>query len=144
MTARQLIESESPKQFLKRHAISLRQNMPRFTKAEIEVGTRLIWRDRDDWAQEDRNDGYYAITYSDHFKVDGFWARGGIDYVPRSKAASTHVDIYGVGGRMLTWRSLLAGAVKPDEYKSGNPAYEKYKPRPGGFGAPPVLRDPQP
>jgi len=91
------------------------------SKDEVNVGTHVLFRmGPSRWNKED--DAYYAVTGSDHMRVGSFWdvppgrtvSSFGVREVP--KEDSTHVEIVGVAGFMLSWDDFFKKCVRPDLY----------------------------
>lgn len=124
MRARAVLEAETAKRFLKRVAEPQRKELLKFkSKDEVNIGTRVLYRSADYGFKgnfwDEANDRYYGITGSDHHRVDGFYSKGGMDYVKRPKEQSTHVSLHGVSGPILSWKEFFERCVKPEYYYPG-------------------------
>lgn len=151
MTAREIIEAESPKKAFgdKRGRAATekaRIDAMKFkSKDEVNIGTRVLYRGTDYGFKgnvwDKANDDYYRITGSDNYRVDSFWftppgrefsVPGCSRQCPKEQA--THVGLRGVAGGVFTWEEFFNDCIKPELY------YPDRKMRHMAFEVPPDER----
>ena len=146
MNARQLIEAESPKAVFRQVATPENRiaGMKFHSKDEVNKGTPVLHRSTDYGFKgnvwDEKNDAYYKITGSDHFRVSSFWACPTKEFVHHRsrqvpKEESTHVGVSGVCGGVFSWDEFFDECLKPELYYPKN----KYPGR--AFNVPPDQRE---
>lgn len=147
MNARQLIEAETPKSVFSKVATKANrlEQMKFHSKDEVNIGTPVLHRMTDYGFKGDmwdkKNDDWYGFTGSDYHRVGSFWrvppgrsvSSWGVQQVPKEQ--STHLELVGVAGHMLSWDEFFAQCLKPELY------YPKRKKGRMAFELPPDQRD---
>lgn len=148
MTARAIVEAETPKRVFKRVATPENRiaGMRFKSKDEVNIGTKVLYRGADYGFKgnvwDKANDDFYRISGSDHMQVDGFWfTRPGRTFSPGwpsrlcEKEESTEVSLRGVAGAVFTWDEFFKECIKPELY------YPKLKKHGMAFDRPPGQRE---
>ena len=144
--ARLILEAENPKGVFKQIATPANRiaGMRFKSKDEVNIGTKVLHRMTDYGFKgnlwDKANDAWYRTTGSDHHRVSSFWhvppgrdvSSWSTKQVPKEQ--STHLELTGVGGSMLSWDEFFKECIKPELY------YPKLKKHGMAFERPPGQR----